>query len=262
MPPLRRSAAPCSARELRARRTGRRQHGLLRHDQRGRRAPRPVCNAALRTISRVPRRRGATVAAVHVPTDENWICDSLCVLSQPALPRSSAELPGQRRPRAPLDANFDRFAAYMRDVCGRPPYRCPDEPQLAVAICVVNYLGSLGGTGRLNADSLSALHGHRHRRLRDRRHPRVGLLDLRRRVHVLPWRGPRALVPRPREQARHERHRRVSRRAARTRRLPRVGRPRRHPRLPLLTTESCCTEMALRPRLHAAATVPQAPSCC
>ncbi len=32
-------------------------------------------NAALQTISRVPRRRGATVAAVHVPTDENWICD-------------------------------------------------------------------------------------------------------------------------------------------------------------------------------------------
>ncbi len=77
--------------------------------------------------------------------------------------------------------------------------------------------------------------------------------------------GPRALVPRPREQALHERHRRVSRRAggaARTRRLPRVGRPRRHPRLPLLTTESCCTAMALRPRLHAAATVPQPPSCC
>jgi hypothetical protein len=80
--------------------------------------------------------------------------------------------------------------------------------------------------------------------------------QLRRRVHVLPWRGPRALAPRPREQARHERHRRGSRRAARTRRLPRVGRPRRHPRLPRLTTESCCTEMALRPRLHAAATVP------
>jgi hypothetical protein len=36
----------------------------------------PVCNAALQTISRVLRLRGATVAVVHVPTDQNWICDS------------------------------------------------------------------------------------------------------------------------------------------------------------------------------------------
>ena len=36
----------------------------------------PVCNAALQTISRVLRGRGATIAAVHVPTDENWICDT------------------------------------------------------------------------------------------------------------------------------------------------------------------------------------------
>ena len=43
----------------------------------------------------------------------------------------------------------------MRDVCGRPPYGYPDEPELAVAICVVNYLGLLAGTSRLNADSLS-----------------------------------------------------------------------------------------------------------
>jgi hypothetical protein len=43
----------------------------------------------------------------------------------------------------------------MRDVCRRPPSGWPDEPELAAAICVVNYLGSLAETGRLNADSLS-----------------------------------------------------------------------------------------------------------
>jgi hypothetical protein len=42
----------------------------------------------------------------------------------------------------------------MRDVCGRPPYGALDEPHLAVAICVANYLGAQAASGRLNADSL------------------------------------------------------------------------------------------------------------
>jgi hypothetical protein len=64
-----------------------------------------VCNAALRTVSRVLRLRGGTVAAVHVSTDENWICDSatrtdpgrfaaLLQLTYPGLATRRVSLPG------------------------------------------------------------------------------------------------------------------------------------------------------------------------